>query len=540
MKPTSYILSCFFCLAAAASLTGCVYDNPVDESAVSDGEQMQTMLLEISVDNLNGGSRANPTGGPDGDGSFPSSDNENNISNLTFFFYEAEKGIAAPNSTPILHAAYVEDEIGKQANRYLAIVRVPIKADVRNSHHVIVTANMGDLSNLTRLGDVRDYVRDGQSWTVANYPAGCKDFAMSSAADAQIVSKGGTISIRGKSWKYNLSGSVSIQRLAARVDLYYRNSQYDAARKAVKYAVDNSSAPTANVYITNLKLFNVPVKSSYLIRRTSYLENLSMWTYLGSETETDGVATNYVIDPNTHRKTYKPNLTETDPWFGESAASEMLTSYPVIFSSGNHTDVGTLSANSYTMATDKYNNNRSFTIGYTEENTQTKESMLGSFVTGFVAKAVYEPTTVYRSYDATTDTFTEDAAYAYGKTFWVVDRMSSVAFDRDRRFFSNSAAATNYARSLESKGNIAEVRRYPNAVCYYTVWIRHSNKEEGYNQIHEYCPMQYSVVRNNLYLVSLTVHGPGTITPRIEEPETIRPMFWVHKWILQVHGEIAV
>lgn len=87
MKPTSYILSRLFCLAAAAVLTGCIYDTPVDDGTDLSDTGSRAMLLELNFDPISAEGRGdtNPTGGENGDGNLVGTANESEISDLTIF-----------------------------------------------------------------------------------------------------------------------------------------------------------------------------------------------------------------------------------------------------------------------------------------------------------------------------------------------------------------------------------------------------------------------------------------------------------------------
>lgn len=499
------------------------------------------MLLELNFGPVPVQGRANPTGGENGDGSLVGTDNENTISDLTIFFYEAADGISAANNTPVAYSVFVDDNIIKNAaNGYYVMVPVDVDADVRNAHHVIIAANFGDLTNLATLGAVRDYVKSGHSWRTADVPANCTYFAMANAGDSQIFKKAGTLNYAGQKWNYSHYGTARLERLAARVDLLYNSAQYDRTQQALKYSVNEYTEDWAWVYLKNAQLFNVPVNSSYLIKRTSRGSILGSWIYLGEETSADGIATNYVLDPKTRQKSTSLSLTETNQWYGNTAAGLVEYNYPSVFGAGSGNDIETLQKYYRTNAVNA-GYERFFSIGYSEENVQNLNAMTAQYVTGFLIKAVYQPRNVYKDVDSSNEPVL-NTAYRIGQSFWLVTAHSSFETEKfSRYYFSNSAAANKYADFLRQKDDdYVTVSAYTNGVCYYTVWLRHSSREERYPDIHQYCPMEFAVVRNNVYQVGLTFHGPGTISPRIDDPQSIRPEIYVREWYLREHGQIAM
>lgn len=543
MKPTSYILSRLFCLAAAAVLTGCIYDTPVDDGTDLSDTGSRAMLLELNFDPISAEGRGdtNPTGGENGDGNLVGTANESEISDLTIFFYNDPDGISASSRTAIAYSVYVEKNIIKTGpNSYQVMVPLVTDADVHNGHHVIIAANLGDLTGLVTLGAVRDYIHSGHSWKAGDVPANCKNFAMANANDSQIFYNPGKYTYNGKTWKYNHRGTARLERLAARVDLLYNADQYDRASGTMKYNVYEYAEDWAWVYITNAQLFNVPVNSSFLIKRTSSGLNLGSWNYLGDETSTDGIATNYVLDPNTRNKRTGLDITTSNTWYGNSAANYVENNFGTIFKEGSANDIATLQIYYKSNAiNDEYE--RYFPIGYTEENVQNTYTMTSQFVTGFLIRAIYQPKVVYGSVSADNEPV-ENSSYKRGQTFYLVTDYNSVISEKfNRYYFSNLSAANKYAEVLRHKrDDYVEVSVYTNAVCYYTVWLRHSARTERYPDIHEYCPMEYSVVRNNVYQVALTFHGPGTTRPRIDDPQSIRPYIYARQWLVNVHGQIAM
>ncbi|MDE6422957.1 MAG: fimbria major subunit, partial [Muribaculaceae bacterium] len=61
--------------------------------------------------------------------------------------------------------------------------------------------------------------------------------------------------------------------------------------------------------------------------------------------------------------------------------------------------------------------------------------------------------------------------------------------------------------------------------CYYNLWLRHYNDENADPQLSY--PMEYAIVRNNIYRVALSFSGPGDPTPTMREPDTMQARIFV-------------
>ena len=75
-------------------------------------------------------------------------------------------------------------------------------------------------------------------------------------------------------------------------------------------------------------------------------------------------------------------------------------------------------------------------------------------------------------------------------------------------------------------------------ICHRNVFIRHADPN---NTNAEAVPMKYGIVRNNVYRISFTFHGPGNLTPDNPRPtEHMRTVIYVRPWAFHRHPEIIM
>ena len=88
------------------------------------------------------------------------------------------------------------------------------------------------------------------------------------------------------------------------------------------------------------------------------------------------------------------------------------------------------------------------------------------------------------------------------------------------------------------RGTLTE---YPDGICYYNMWIRHANDNTADPGPDRRSPMEYGIVRNNVYRISFTFHGPGNLTPDNPRPtEHMRTVIYVRPWAFHRHPEIIM
>lgn len=299
----TYILFSLF----LAFLPGCelIHDDLPETRA--DGEPVY-IRLQISTGGEMSATRSNPTGGEDGDGREPGTDNENKITDVTLFLYDASVSINDDDaaSTPIDKVITFNqfDNAGNELplieKRYTSETK-EVSGLSKESYKVLAVANC-DLSSetFTTLGDVLDYTMTGALWTGSG--SATTSFVMSSEEEATIPNVLNSPDIQASTEQYPAEVDITIERLAARVD-YIAPGSYG----------------TENVYTTNrgdkavikgAALCNQVTNGMWMFKRVGDDPDATTVKYLGDEESVaGGIATNWVIDYPESGKTYESPAT---------------------------------------------------------------------------------------------------------------------------------------------------------------------------------------------------------------------------------------
>ena len=380
------------CAVFALALAGCAADSDIaaGDDAGKAGKGKAYVTLSLSMGNVAPATRANPTGGEAGNGYERGQSYENVVSSAVAFFYRAD-GVNAAPTTHIDGVAefnqFVEAAEGNNSPVDKIYSATPQQVDLENGeYHVIVVANPGDQrwwngTTLT-LGDVRDHIYK-EAWKVDaddNY----SNFLMASADNA-------TLTLTSEATQQAPAEvAVTVERVAARID-------YNAYEQV--YECTDSAYTEATVQITGAAIVNNLTAGSYLLKRVNATVSADGATYGGDQTVgSDGVPTNYVIDPWTVAKTEGNNPSFTidgtsgrpasdlyGVWFGNQS-SQTLTSellkpgyWAALCTPGTalaHVDGGTPGYNR---------------IGYTLENTTAADCAGPRYTTAVVFKAKFNP-----------------------------------------------------------------------------------------------------------------------------------------------------
>lgn len=238
------------------------------------------------------GTRANPTGGENGDGHEAGQDYENKIKDAVAFLFngnETANGSATTLVTPVYFSMVTRNP---DDTHYVTETK---QADVETGeYNLIVVANPGDrwwetISTLN-LHEVRDHIQK-TAWKT-NADGTYTYFLMSSAAEPTQ-----TLKLENSSADDPATTTVNVERMAARVD-YRAEGEFDITGDA-NYA-------DASVKILGATIINNFNAGSYILKRVSKDPTKKTGgdvTYLGiEETGADGLPTNYVIDPWTADK----------------------------------------------------------------------------------------------------------------------------------------------------------------------------------------------------------------------------------------------
>lgn len=288
----------------------------------------------ISVSNGNATMRATtPEGDEDGDGREAGFDRENTIQGITVILYKDATGInttANPTLDLVRYFTVAERATGTDPYEITYTTgQQPLgkhNLDLSATYHVIVIANAPEVAaSLTEgtstLSDIRDVTMSTIYTGSPSYSAdNITHFAMSSEQDNTInfasvtgTNLDGTAHTPGKDIYYDLTDqSVVIERLAARIDFWSKNSNgYKTSYTIPGYEYDVTSS-TDKFVVTGIVPFNLvngvaDYGKEYLIKRLrSDITDASTTSYLADET-----LTSYVIDPKTLDKGTSTNPTLT-------------------------------------------------------------------------------------------------------------------------------------------------------------------------------------------------------------------------------------
>lgn len=510
-----------------------------------------------------------PTGGENGDGREPGQDYENDVTTVTAFVMADGAGINAPGTTPIeaviqFYSLTQQDDASASYSRAYRTETLPV-AIPDGTYSVLAVANGGDMAwatnaaNLT-LADVRDHIYKGYKGAAWQESAGgYGQFVMASADDAKLT-------LSSNSADEPAMAEIGVERLAARVD-YRKQGSYTCAEQAVF---------PGTVEIEGAVLVNNMTAGSYLFKRTADdAKGKVHLRYLGPETATDGVATNYVIDPWTDSK--------TDAMGG-------LPAYLYGLRLGSYTTSADWMEviREGTSVTDVGSGEKWLRIGYTLENTADRTAEPRDYATGVVFRARFRPDAVTGSYTEGHTFFRWNGAlYATCRdimeAYWSAgsvdgaerdvnacetwDELRAVAsrlqagdptgyvswlracvdgHSNDGNLLGDASLYTwtSYMRTvcgyyIDAQGNVKidvggkntrellarhNVQTYRDARCYYTYWIRHGGSESSD------ATMKHAIVRNNIYKLRVdAVYDLGDDLPG-ETPLVVT--VYVNNWTL--------
>lgn len=525
-----------------------------------------SITLRIPFDAETDATRSFPTGGHDGDGREQGLANENSLADANLFFFIGSgfnQGTPDPGQTEVA-GVYVADlstytpESEENPFEKKITIKVPTSGTHLEEKGILTAPEVGfiavvnagtDLSSeISDLNTLREYSSFSASWRYSA-ETGYKDFLMTTAYDAETdgyIDIDGTTRYVGSNRLRKMtattdnpttewSGEATVQRLCARVDLMYKSQ--NIGDKELVFATSGGN----KVHVTNILPVNFMRKPSYLLTKvTSGIPDewnetsLGTITWAGVEKKATGgdLPANYVIEPYTLAKAAGSN--DLSSWYGESQASNVTT---------HITDPGKGAVYSYPTADIAQTQNRNFEkvtiIGYPNENIQAPTCYNSYYITGLAIRATFQPGKICRktgdSYESVTLT---DASWhaMTDKTIWRYQPTTGVTGVRenDAIYFTDEADAEAYRESHAS--NLATITKYEGGVCYYNLWLRHYNDEsyltEGSLPKSSY-PMEYAIVRNNIYRISLSFSGPGEPVPTLREPDTMMSRIFVRKWNLR-------
>lgn len=440
----------FFCLIFMVSACK---DGPLPYSLV-EKEVGSNVYVSIIVNTEHAQNSRIPTPGENGDGPEPGVDAENTIYDLNIFFFHTEdgKGLNTTDQSVNVVPIYFNQLTTTQENtKYTTEAKEIEGLQIGESYNVLAIANIGQALNITTLYQLRQY-------TVQTPIVQENHFVMASSETGDLVE------IEGNSKNNPTVVSVSVERLAARVDCHWANP----------YQIDGGT-----VSIEEAMLVNKYKGETYAFKRVTQSTNDFTIDYLGEEKkvveQADGrtLAGNYVIDPKTRDLPQNDNIAnfydnyfETDPWNDDTKWKSLTTDV-----TSTHDNI------TYSL------------LDYTTENVvkaEYNEETCATYCTGIVFKAKYQPAGIT----------TDGTFYRYNGKFYA-------SLDEIKNEIGNQSISED---NLSKYG----ITKYQNGICYYTYFIKHAEDEDDTTV----SPMEYAIVRNNIYQVNVTgINDIGTVTP---------------------------
>ena len=559
MKHSFKHICCLILLGLAVA--GCSSD---DTATLAEGEGGGAEELTDSYVTLNftmafagQGTRANnPTGGENGDGTEAGQEtdetNENEITSAVAFLYQDADGVNGNASTEVtpVYFGTVHEDVTSQTPTYTT---EPQRITLPNGdYHILVVANPGtdwwtNPTEKLNLGNVRNHLQlQKQAWTETD--GKFSNFLMSSAND------GGKFTLASQPESAPLNINVDVERMAARIDY-----QAEGPIEGAFGCTDNSG----KVEILGAAIVNDYTAGSFLIKRVADDVTGSNTVYLGDEVE----GKNYVLDPKTNSTklevyykygTYYPVIIDTgDKWAdpnvwdafvkegtpltvgGETwnrigytmenttptTATKEATNTGVVFKAQFTPTPGTVTGNY------DYDNHETFfsyrsvlyasmedvmKVFYGEEVFNSFDEKVGACTTWDDVQAFIDenlnsldPSGYYKYLNdkvAAKGTFPENAnglkwseymSAECGYSSTTADNKTTVKLDQNNK--TTRVALRPYG-----------VSTYEDATCYYTWWVKHSNDGDDTKT----GPMEYAIVRNNIYKLTVTsVAGLGGDVP---------------------------
>lgn len=469
-----------------------------------------------------------------------------------------------------------------------------VKDNFSVGDRVIVIANAGNLyDRIKSMKDLRDYQMEQyhngmfrhQTWKNNDEPSnllGYSNFTMANAHESEgKVEEPNKNDIKepgeyAGSERYPYTASVCLERTAARIDFlyddgdnfYYPKSDEDADDAYFEYDVtsyidEDKKNPVAKVRITHIIPVNVMQNSSYVLKHLA-----ETWPESAASTSlciTEESKMHYVFDFKTFDKKNLAGTDEDDIFlkglYDDTRRMKLIQRMQDVSRIKDHSIASIRGTkNCLEAASDDGAKNYSI-VAYANENTFNENlENPEDYATGLVLRSVFVPKIVYglNGEDETASVFetsgdvverktlhqVSGGDYTWvGQSFWRCSPSKDDGMaEKDSKYFSSEKAAKEYAESEmfknEYPGRSPIITEFTNGVCYYNLWLRHTDYENtGYSRPGK---MEYAIVRNTVYKVKVSFSGVGNDKPEIREPHNIRTRIYVRKWNLRGFGEIIV
>lgn len=553
-----------------------IHDDPEDcQLYTSEGVPYAYVAVAFNT-GMNTSTRADendledPTGGESGDGEEPGQSNENQVNNITLFFYEVgegDKGVNMPSTTPIVARHHFGDgdfAASPSDNHQIATTK-PVEVTqllVNHSYHVLAVVNGGDfLANESIDGLTLGDLQQMKVTSIYSQDNGYSNFLMASADDENYP-----LEIYPSNSETNPAHTViDVERVSARVDYRAQGSEgQDDGTYIVTPGFNSEQIDTAR--ITGAMLMNVldAEAPSWLLKRVADNFSGANLVYLGKEKAdaVNGAASNYVIDAKQSKDesdfiatTYFKNFNYTDlAWesqFIEGSLIEKLDDdyncigYPkenVNLQGDKGLTTGVVFRAQYTPdGMDKeqtffeYNGKVYATLEALMRNTYPTSwniinSNWASSITtwedlrNIIITKLEDDPVGYRAYlreisNKQTGTIVDDVLTSLGWTYYLKTKCYYEVRDDGIAMVDVGLPEAKYGTTRRIFHDISGLATYKDGICYYTYWIKHANDQNEDNNLvgskdKTGGVMEYAIVRNNVYKLNVTsISGPGGDIP---------------------------
>lgn len=549
-------------MLAALGLPGCelIHDDDMDcQLYTPEGVPYAYVSIALSTA-MTPSTRANPSGGEEGDGPEEGQDYENKVRDITLFFYEAtgdanDNGVNSAAETEVIRQYFRENEINYENDQAQATTRtVPVEELlVNHNYHVLAVVNGGEDfgEDIQTLGDLqRETVKELYKVSETGGGTTYTNFLMASADDEKPP-----LRVTSSNSETNPATTrIDVERVTARVD--YR-AEGDTDTDGVYAIEDVGTAKITGAMLVNT--LNNEAKS-WLLKRVASKWGSSDVEYLGLETinEATNAASNYVIDAKAGKvetdftpATYFPNIGYDD------------LAWETLFVKGSLVD----------GLEENY-----LCVGYPKEN--VNQTGQRDRTTGIVFRAVYTPNEMtegatFFEWDGMVYPSLEKLMEEKFESSWTIindgwndvitwenlraniiskldnDPVGYLSYLRQYSADKTGTISTDEMNELKwayyletvcyyKNGNdgvtvdindvddgttrrilheISGLSTYKKGICYYTYWIKHANDLDPNNDLvsgkdNTGGVMEYAIVRNNVYKLDIkSVSTPGNDIP---------------------------
>lgn len=528
---------------------GCAKDDVPTPIVTPDAQGFTYLRLEVRTSDAAKTTRTNPTGGENGDGLEPGTDKEDEFEDLMVFIIDDAdaKGANANSGLPFKKQFFFEGRDAFTMDGISQYVMQVKDYDFKPTDRILVAVNIGDCTDkFNNLGELRTFLCK-ESFRQEGLPSSAHRFVMATAYNPEIKPSEGLIKLErtspGSISEPNFTATATVERLAARLDIMAQKDQLDMAAGVINYDVASQhvgEGALARIRLGNVLPVNVMQHPSYLLKHvtrglSAQSLTLTQLNVCGHELmDINDIPTNYVVEPRTTLKESTVTEEMLQSWYGETRADLRLKASESDWAGAS---LNTLITNAKSIsAASNDGNDRTVILGYADENTLRESRNNSRLLTGLMLRCQYIPAKLYTN-KLLTDSIMQDVKTAPAKTFWRFKPTGRAFTEDDCRYFSNAQAANDYRD--EHPELLGDVECFTDGYCYYSVYLRHAFDADA-DPHHKPFPMEYAIVRNNIYRIGFKFKGPGDPLPTIEEPETVDLRIFVRKWNLRQHSLILM